>query len=167
MRRFAVVLSLVLVSNLAFALPSAEQRVWFNSLSEDEAEAVRQAYKDQQLMKRWDSVTEVAVTELYRSPDMKYPKPENAIGWSTPVSRGEKVKVNWAFTMPRKASTPFDTEIRWFCDGKEIRKMTYGIDRPSPHYRLWDVQTMRRTGTWTIQITMGGRVLAESRFSVD
>lgn len=166
-RMLAVVLSLICLSHPVLALPDADQRAWFDGLSPDEAAEVFQAYEDRQRMARWDAVTVIAVTDMVRTTDIRFMKPTDILPWNARVASDSKVKVWWAVEMPRKSATPFDLEVRWFHEGKEIRMQTFGIDKPSPHYRLWDTLSLKRLGTWTIRITSQGRTLATNTLYVD
>lgn len=167
MRQLVLVLTAIVLSvSPVRAAPTPEQRAWFERLSPEEAAAAIQAAEDRQRMERWDTVVRVAVTEMIRTSDVRYLSPADDLGWRAPTALGTVVKVWWALEMPKKAAVPFDVQVRWKHEGTLIRLQTYGIDRPSPNYRLHDLATVKRPGTWTIQVLLDERVLAERSFVV-
>jgi len=157
----------VLLPTFSLASPTADQRAWFEGLSPGQAAAAQRAYTDIQRQERWSEITEVAVTDLVRTPDVKYLNHVGVIPWSTTVAMNEQMKVWWVVEMPRRARVPFDVQIRWVHNGIIIRLQTYAVTAPSPNYRLHDIQVVRRAGPWKVQIVVNEHVLAEKSFRVE
>lgn len=158
---------LILSASPARATPTPEQRSWFDNLSAEEAAAVLQAYSDSKRMERWDTVTQVAVTDLVRTKDVVRLNPTEVIPWDRLALLNDKTKVWWTVEMPRAAVTPFDVRVEWIHDGAVIQMKTFSVERPSPNYRLWDMITLKRRGVWTVRVLLGNAVLAQNRFTVD
>lgn len=159
---FAVFLSF---SAFSFAEPNREQYEWFGTLSPEEAVAAKRVYEDFQRQERWDSITEINVTDFMISRDMRYLNDVGANTWGYPVPLNETRKVWWAVEMPKKTVTPFDIQIQWVHEGKIIRMQTYAITKPSPNYHLHDLMTVRRAGRWEVRIVKDGKVLATRSFN--
>lgn len=159
---FAVFLSF---SAFSFAEPNREQYEWFGTLSPEEAVAAKRAYENIKRQERWDSITEINVTDFVITGDTRHLKEAGVDSWEYLVPLNEVRKVWWAVGMPKKTVTPFDIQIQWVHEGKVIRLQTYAITKPSPNFHLHDLMTVRRAGRWEVRIVKDGKVLATRSFN--
>lgn len=165
-RPFAVLSVLLALASAAVAAPTPDQLAWFERLSPEEAAGAQRAYEDFQRQEHWDQITRVAVTDFVRTPDVVYLNKVGVTPWTDPVRKGDAMKVWWVVEMPRHAPTPFDVQVVWEHEGKQIRLQTLSVDRPSPNYRLHDIYKPTRPGVWTVSVLIDGRMMAQNNFRV-
>ena len=143
--------------------PTPEQTAWFNNLSSGEVAKLQEAYDMQQREARWKEVKVMTVTEAVLTSRLVNNQPSDNV---TSGTVGHSVTLWWAIATPKDERTPKEVKVRWIHDGKEFQTRLLSIEKPSPHYRLWDITTPRATGAWTVEVLVDNMVYVHKNFSV-